>query len=481
MAYFGMFVHNAFNTILAKNETEGYRMKKSKRLWSLLVGLVLMVTLLASATSAGASEVISEETATLRMYGPGLFTTVGADGTIDMVTGLELPGYNKLIDRWHELYPNVEVIIEAVPWDNWKAAIQTAALSGEYDILIHGNGNADFCEDLTPYLEADPDVKNALNFYPLRRNPDNMTEIRPYGLSYTANPTICLIDLEMLQNYGLEAPTKDWTWEEFENIAATTTGTDPVTGQQTYGLSMFQASGAQQNYIVLSRVNDNEIFEFSEKLADCKFNFNTEKTIATLEMWQRLGAYQSPDYAEQLDKGLVYTADNNIAMVWFGEPYTMYKAIKQNGLEDRFMLLTLPAIEEGPHMGLTSSNMADLNIAMYNKGSQKDLAWAFMKFLTTDPGAQQWIIETGFVPNNLESVKKMDMPPQYRGAVEFCIESNPADYNSSASVWYDSTWFGTLQSDIVAQSDLLLRGSITPAEMAQYIQDTVDTYLSSLK
>lgn len=445
------------------------------------LALVLMLVLLVSVSAASFAEVVSEESGVLKMYGPGLFAAVGENGTIDVISGVERPGYKVLIDRWNELYPNVELVIDPIPWDNWKAAIQTAALSNEYDIIIHGNGNADFCLDMTDILAATPALSENLNFYPLRRNPENMTEIKAYGISYTANPTAAVIDLKILADYGIEVPDNTWTWSDLLKIVKATTGTDPVTGEQTYGLSMIGASNAQKNYIILGRAFDNVIFDFAESLADCKFIFNTEKTVKVLNFWKELGQYQSPDYAEGLDIVNAYTDANNIAITWAEDLYTQYTKIAANGCTDRYMFLELPVIEEGDHKGLTSSNMADLNICIYKNTPQVELATKFLVFLTNDPVIQQWLIDTGSIPNNPAYAAKIDMPAQYLDAISNIIATAPADYNSSASKWYDSTWFGTLQSDIIAQSDLLLKGSITAEEMAAYIQSNIDTYLASLK
>ena len=41
------------------------------------------------------------------------------DGVTDLVSGVEMPGYNELISYWNELHPNVEVVVETCPWDSW--------------------------------------------------------------------------------------------------------------------------------------------------------------------------------------------------------------------------------------------------------------------------------------------------------------------------------------------------------------------------
>jgi len=73
------------------------------------------------------------------------------------------------------------------------------------------------------------------------------------------------------------------------------------------------------------------------------------------------------------------------------------------------------------------------------------------------------------------------MPADYADAIAEVISTSPEGYNSSASVWYDSTWFGTFQSDIVTEFDQLLKGNETSAEVTKNIQSTVDGYLEALE
>lgn len=104
------------------------------------------------------------------------------------------------------------------------------------------------------------------------------------------------------------------------------------------------------------------------------------------------------------------------------------------------------------------------------------------EFLVTDPEVQQWFIDTNSIPANVEAGSLLYdvMPADYADAITEVISTSPEGYNSSASVWYDSTWFGTFQSDIVTEFDQLLKGNATSAEVTKDIQGTVDGYLKSL-
>lgn len=457
-----------------------------KRLLSILItSAMLMGTILGviPVNAEGETKAVSTETATLKLYGPGLFTEVGADGTTDLISGLERPGYNELIERWNKLYPNVTIEIEAIPWDNWKAAVQTAAMSGDYDIIIHGNGNADYCMDLTDLIENDPEIKDNVTFYPFRRNPDNFTEVRAYGISYSLNPIVCVIDKQIFEDYGIDLPDSSWTYEELAELAEKLTGTDPITGKETYGISMCPAKDMYKNYKVISLGMNNVIFDFSENLIDTQINIDNPKTVEVFNYIKRLSNYSHPDYLEGLDLANAWTENNENAMVWVDGAFTIYNTIKANGLEDRFMFLPLPKVGEGEDAGRTSSVLQDMNMAIYKNTEQKELAWEFLKFMLTDEVAQQWLVDTCSIPVNTQYTNLIygAMSEDYADAISEVIVSNPFGFDSSASSYYDSTWFGTLQADVITAGDLVIQGEETPEEAVKTLQENVETYLNSLK
>ena len=116
----------------------------------------------ATAAPAANNGLDPNEKVTLHLYGTANFIDVGAEGTIDLVSGVEMPGYNELIAAWNEKYPNVEVVVETCPWDNWITSIQTAVLSGGVDIILHGATLTELCEPLDPYLQRDSEYADKL-------------------------------------------------------------------------------------------------------------------------------------------------------------------------------------------------------------------------------------------------------------------------------------------------------------------------------
>lgn len=155
------------------------------------------------ATEANAENGLDpNEKVTLHLYGTANFIDVGPDGMIDLVSGVEMPGYNELIAKWNEKYPNVEIVVETCPWDNWITSIQTAVLSGGVDIILHGASLTELCEPLDPYLERDSDYASML-FATENKRFGDLSKTMVSGIQYVIEPSVAYIDTDIL---GIEIP-----------------------------------------------------------------------------------------------------------------------------------------------------------------------------------------------------------------------------------------------------------------------------------
>lgn len=480
-------------------------MKNYKKVLALFLGTILTVSALtgcgdakteqselSNSEQSSVSDVEStdsvtntELSGTLKLYGPGLFTDVGADGNTDIVTGVSRPGYNEVLERWHELYPNVDVEIETIPWDNWKAACQTAALSGDVDIILHGASITAICEPLTDYLEKDPEVKDAVGMMAMRKNSDiaPLNEYVPYGLTVTVNPVMVVVDKEIFEHYGVDLPDyENWTTQDVLELAEKTTGTDPVTGKETYGMSLIEAASANKNYIWASRAYNNVIYEWGDTLGSTKVNFKNDTTKEVLNYLNAFAPYTSPDYYEGLDINNAYTEENNVAMIIIEDAYNAYNTIKAAGLEDKYMLAALPKIQSGEFEGITSSHMGDWNMAICNTSKQKDLAWEFMKFMVTDESVQQWLLNAFSIPANKEASARLGeyMPADYADAISYVVSTSPLEFSASANDCYDSSDFGTFANDLTTVINEMYQGNMNADEAMDYVQKNLDDYMGTL-
>lgn len=427
-----------------------------------------------------------EFSGTLKMYGPGLFADVGLDGTIDMITGVKKPGYQVVIDRWNELYPNVELVIEPIPWDNWKAALQTAAISGDVDILIHGASLGPVVEPLGPYVEKDSDYMDQVTMMTLRRNAElaPLNQVVPFGATITLNPVMIVVNKTIFENYGVPLPDyTTWTLDDLMEAAKATTGIDPKTGKETYGISPIKASDAFKNYIWSSRAKNNEIFDWGDSIKNSKMNFVSDETAEVLNYLTAFKDYTSPDYIEGLDLATAYTEDHNIAMVVVENPYNVYNTLKANGLDDQYMLAALPKIEDGPYKGVTSSHFGDWHMSICKNSTNKELAWEFLKFMTTDPVVQQWILDTYNIPTNIMANSTLGdyMSEDFAAAIKYVIETCPDDFSCSENECYDSGNFGTFMNDLATVLNEMYQGNMDAQEAMEFVQKNVDDFLSTLQ
>ncbi len=484
-------------------------MKISRKLLSLVLVLSMAVTLLYGCSSTKKSEetVKKEDTQstttteaskdttaksdtpiTLKLFGPGLFTGLTETGSIDLVSGIELPGYEVVVKRWNELYPNVTLEIETIPWDNWQAAIQTAVLSGDVDIIMHGASLTDLVEPLDPYIEKEPELMDKIFSLAQRRTDVNgdLSVMTTTGMSYAMNPMIAILDKQIFDNYGVALPDENWTWGDVLALAERMTGIDPVTGKQTWGVQIVDTDSVGNrffNYQMIASAFDAKTITYGKTIADCKVDFTGAGTTRAFQMIADLAQFCSPDVKEGTNVSKTISAENDTAIRWDQNAFGHYNEIKMFDGEDRFVFLTMPVIEEGEYKGSPSSFMGDNNMAISKSSNNKEMAWEFLKFLVTDEEVQQWLVDVRNLPNNREGMKVVcdAMGDKYGDVVSNALAKNPVGFNNSTNDYTNNVSFGAVTSDMGNVIGELLFGNMKAEEAGAYIQNNIDTYLKTSK
>ena len=454
-----------------------------KKLIAMLLALVMVLSLTAcggsaapAATEAPKAEAPAAaeapkaeapaEKVTLRLYGTANFIDVGPDGMIDLVSGVEMPGYNELIAAWNEKYPNVEIIVETCPWDNWIASITTAVQGGDVDIILHGATLTELCEPLDPYLEKDAAYADML-FATENRRFGDLSKTMVSGIQYVIEPSIAYIDLEILEHYGVEAPTADWTWEDLIAIAEACTGVDPVTGNDTYGVQLCYTHNQNifQNYYQLAMAYGATPITYGATAAESTVDFSDPAVARAFADIERLAACCAPNVREGANVVVDLAADNNAAIRWRTLAYDQYRKIVAAGIEDRFLFLPLPVVEEGPMAGSQSTYFGSYNMAIANNSQNKDWAWEFIKWMTTDPVAVEWTMATGGIPNTDYGMELLQerMGEKAEGPMAV-LKSMPDGFCNTTNEWYDNVNFGTLSTSLVTVLKDLVYGTTNAAE-----------------
>lgn len=461
---------------------------------------VLAATLCLSMLGTGMLAVNAEETAggyqvneelaalegqKLNVYGPGIFSIGGAEGSVDLLTGVEIPSYNVIIERWNELYPNCELTIEAIPWDSWQTNITTACLSGEVDIISHGATMIDITEDLAPYLEAEPEYREQIYQTASRITTDDMSKYKVSGISVAVSPIAVWLDKEKFEHYGIELPSADWTYEDMLSLAEQLTGTDPVTGEQTYGFQYYAAGTANlwYNHSWWANYLGADIFQYNTNIKDTVVDYTCEASIQAFQMAADLAQYAAPEVREGVSVNTTIDGTNSWAMFANSGYTTDWKNIAASGLEDRYVCINLPICQEGRYAGLPIPCGGDNNIAIYNGSDNKELAWEFVKFMTTDEVAVEWVADQLMIPNNsagMEYVKEL-LPEHVVSVVDYVMGSVPENYNDATNYVFNSVSFGPTTNNMITAVDNVINAYMTAEEAAQLMQDGIDEFLASVE
>ena len=421
---------------------------------------------------------------TLTIFGPGIFG-IGEKGVTDLVSGIYKPGYNEIIARWSELYPNVTLDIQPSAWDSWQSAITTACLSGDVDIIMHGATMTDLTLDLADYLANDPQYKSEIYATASRRTTDRPDQYKVSGISIALSPAVVWLDTKIFSDYGVELPTSDWTYDDVLALAEKMTGTDPVTGEQTYGLQMFAAGGSNLwfNYTQTANALGAKIYTYGATLQECAVNYLSDEGVAAFQLIADLGQFASPDSKEGV--GVTETLDgtNSWAMLFRENPVSAYYEMEAAGLDGRYVPVTMPLCTAGEYEGVPTPHAGDNNMAIFKDSDQKAWAWEFIKFMTTDDVATQWVVSNLNYPNNKAGKSYVEeiVGKELTEMMDKALGTLPEGYNNATNDAFNNVSFGSTTNAQITAVDNVINGYMTAEEAAKYMQDYVDEYLKTLE
>ena len=201
---------------------------------------------------------------------------------------------------------------------------------------------------------------------------------RQYAIPFECAPNMMFVNKSILDSEKIDLPARDWTWDDFYTICRKVT-------RDTDGTGIIDQFGTV-NYSWIDAFDANGVELFDEKGKSCDFTVREiGDAIAFLEKLSALGSGNSLSERNFAQGNVVFQPMN------FSE-YRAYKSQemsfkKYSGFE--WDCVTMPA---GPS-GDNYSRLDTLSIAMSENTTQEEMAWEFMKLLTTDPQIQSEIFE----------------------------------------------------------------------------------------
>lgn len=307
-------------------------------------------------------------------------------------TADDVDAQQKLVDKFNEEHPDIQVVLEAYGSD-FDTKISASMGSGDApDVMYMWNYPAyhEGLEPLDSYIEKEgEDYKK--NFYSTLWN-YNSYDGQIYGLPVGFTTHCVYYNKDLFEKAGVEVPKGDWTWDDLKEKAKEI--------YEKTGVKGFSFSMKPDPY-------DYEMYLWSNGTAYCDKDgkmegyVDSDKALETYKMFQDM---EKDGYAVATEKsgGDEFQAGQTGMFVygaWAVKKYT------EEGMN--FGLAKLPSFGTEKSASILSSS----GVAIAKSSKNKEAAWEFVKFWTSEESNKTRIgTEFPVLMSVVESEKILEKP-----------------------------------------------------------------------
>lgn len=394
----------------------------------------------------------------------------------DAVTGAVSPGIGRLEAAFEAANPSIDLVITNIPWGEGASGYAPkteAMIQANESCLYEMPGAAGYARrgmlvDLSKLIEADKDFKNVWG--PLLTTlriwgPDN-----PKGLYYIPNNTgerVIHWDATLFANYGVEPLSKNPSLDEIAEKAKLLTGTDPVTGQQTYGY-YYQGKYAVWQFLAIAHAMG---ANWGSVGADGKMaiNWNTPEYLDALEWFVDMAKYapQGALASDGMPQGFL-SDENVVAIIPEGEQgYFIQPLIANPDMQKRFRSSFNLRGSDGVGSLNTVSPMA-----MAKSCSNQEAAWTSLKWLAGSAESQKYYFESnGRLPVSDNGAAAL---PQIAAFPDGDVVLTQPQFAEAPYPWASEQPRWAMQTAL----ESALAGILTPADALAQAQQETDAWLA---
>jgi len=371
-----------------------------RKVLSGIICLFILMTLI-SGCSGGSAATNSGPKKVVRLAYQGILDK----DTIDPISGITKKGKQSLKELLEKKLPNYQIDIITIPSDGWIQKTETTIKSGECDVAWYTNQvmAADWFTDHSEFMKDDQQVNlnninslfldQAVHYIKYRSFDKPQSTNQYYGLPIDMSAYFMAYDKQLFDDWGVQPPSENTTYEELIDKAKKMTGKNPKTGKDNYGTFLksywleWHSIGFNATHPIkadgmklanLNMDNDVEYIKGSPEVLKY-FNYLTEAL-----------KYAPAGAATGTGSEKFYTKDNDIAInmdVSLTGQYLAYTYANKKDVTDRFKPILMPLSKNGMQ-GFPEFH----KVAVVKNAKDKQAAWEVVKKLTTDKEVVDFLI-----------------------------------------------------------------------------------------
>ncbi|CAM3979961.1 extracellular solute-binding protein [Saccharibacillus endophyticus] len=302
----------------------------------------------------------------------------------DPKTGAKTKGVYVLKEEFEKMYPGTEVNFVLMGWDSYNEKTQTMLQSNAADVYqlpgIATFAEQGLLEPLQSYIDQDGFDLNQYFYGQVdgwkAMGPED-ADLQIYGLPFIGDTRVITYDKQLFDEWGVSYLSKEPTIEEILEKAEQMTGTNPKTGEQNYGLTFNKSDAAD----TVMNINESKGGKWGTGFLwkDMELEFNTPTMAESLDLLKKAKEYAPEGVMAGQGAEKFLTADNDVAINLRSAP-GFVTDIRTNGTQDRFDAALLFINPEKKMGGM----FAGSPFAIGKSSTQKDLAWEWLKFSSSD-------------------------------------------------------------------------------------------------
>ncbi|KAB8141188.1 extracellular solute-binding protein [Chloroflexia bacterium SDU3-3] len=378
----------------------------------------------------------------------------------------------KVIELFEKSHPNIKIVSEYSNFDDYWTKLSTQAAGGNLpDVVQHDYSRIGEWVSQSLLLPLDPYVSDGtikLEDVADEQLSGGRVGGKIYGISLGTNALTVLYDPAKFKAAGLEAPTADWTWTDFQKSADTIHQKLGIYGVEGfYNIEMLKLYLKERGKWIyndqgtgLGYTDDSQVAAFFQLLLDMQ----ASGAMPTREFDAARGT-------PSLEESLIVSEKSAMLFTWSNQAVAVANAVKGRELA----LVQTPRLDGGSESLYLKPSMF---FAIPAKSKNAAAAAQFIDFFLNSPEANQILAAERGVPiiPAVRTAIKTDLPPMQQQVFKYIAEVeavaapiNPPDPPTHAKI------VAEVYNPLI---DQLLYGEISAEDAAAQLRTQVSAILA---